>query len=63
MEYEIDYEHVINKEISGVNVAIYFSKKKNEKIKNIVLDILMDSYEKRMQDYIEGSSQVAKNVV
>ncbi|MBQ2671513.1 MAG: hypothetical protein IJG00_01715 [Clostridia bacterium] len=63
MEYEIDYEHVINKEISGVNVTIYFSKKKNEKIKNIVLDILMDSYEKRMQDYMGKCSQMVQNVV
>ena len=28
MAYEIDYNHVINKEINGVNVAIYFSKNK-----------------------------------
>lgn len=27
MEYEIDYEHVIDREINGVNVSIYFSKK------------------------------------
>lgn len=46
MEYEIDYEHVIDREINGVNVSIYFSKKRNEKIKDMVLDILMDSYEK-----------------
>ena len=61
MEYEIDYEHVINKEISGVNVdvAICFSKKKNEKIKDMVLDILMNRYEKRVQDYMKKCSQMA----
>lgn len=63
MEYEIDYEHVIDREINGVNVSIYFSKKRNEKIKDMVLDILMDSYEKRAQDYIEKCSQIAQNVV
>ena len=26
--YEIDYEHVINKKIGGVEVTIYFSKQK-----------------------------------
>ena len=65
--YEIDYEHVINKKINGINVTLYFSKQKNEKIKDTVLDILMDSYENRMQDYIEKSmnngSKFAKNVV
>ena len=59
MEYEIDYEHVINKKINGVNVVIYFSKNRNEKIKDMVLDILMNSYEKRVQDYMEKCSQMA----
>ena len=31
--YEVDYEHVINKKIGGVEVTIYFSKQKNEKLK------------------------------
>ena len=39
MKYEIDYDHVINKKINGVNVVVYFSKKRNEKIKDMVLDI------------------------
>lgn len=59
MEYEIDYDHVINKKINGVNVVVYFSKNRNEKIKDMVLDILMNSYEKRVQDYIEKCSQMA----
>lgn len=59
MEYEIDYDHVINKKINGVNVVVYFSKNRNEKIKDMVLDILMDSYEKRVQDYMEKCSQMA----
>lgn len=63
MEYEIDYDHVINKKINGVNVVVYFSKKRNEKIKDMVLDILMNSYEKRVQDYMEKCSQMAQNVV
>lgn len=65
--YEIDYDHVVDKEINGINVTLYFSKQKNEKIKDTVLDILMDSYEKRMQDYIEkgvnNGSKFAENVV
>ncbi len=63
MEYEVDYGHVINKEINGINVAIYFSKKRNEKVKDMVLDILMDSYEKRMQDYIKSNAQTAQTMV
>ena len=63
MEYEIDYEHVIDKEINGVSVSIYFSRKRNEKIKDMVLDILMDSYEKRVQDYIEKCLKIAQNLV
>ncbi len=59
MEYEIDYDHVINKKINGVNVVVYFSKNRNEKIKDMVLDILMNSYEKRVQDYMEKCSQMA----
>ena len=52
--YEIDYEHVINKKLDRAEVTIYFSKKKNEKLKELVLGMLIDSYEKRMQDYIES---------
>lgn len=53
--YEVDYEHVINKNINGVDVTLYFSKEKNEKIKNIILGILLDNYERRIQEYIEKS--------
>ena len=52
--YEIDYEHVINKKIGGVEVTIYFSKQKNEKLKDLVLGLLLDSYENRMQVYLEN---------
>lgn len=55
--YEIDYEHVINRKIDGINVTLYFSKQKNEKVKDIVLGILMDNYEKRMQDYMEKNTK------
>ena len=51
--YEIDYEHVINKKVGRAEVTIYFSKQKNEKLKDIVLGLLLDSYEERMQDYLE----------
>lgn len=61
--YEIDYEHVINKKINGIDVTLYFSKEKNEKIKDMVLDILMDSYEKRIQDYIAKSANNRSNFV
>ena len=50
--YEIDYEHVINKKIGGVEVTIYFSKQKNEKLKDLVLGLLLDGYENRMQAYL-----------
>ena len=50
--YEIDYENVIDKKIGGVDVTLYFSKQKNEKLKDIVLGLLLDSYEERMQDYL-----------
>ena len=56
--YEIDYEHVINKKIGGVEVTIYFSKQKNEKLKDLVLGLLLDSYEKRMQAYLENCTMV-----
>ena len=58
MKYKIDYDHVINKKINGVNVVVYFSKNRNEKIKDMVLDILMNSYEKRVQDYMKKCSQM-----
>lgn len=51
--YEIDYEHVLTREIEGVEVTIYFSKEKNERLKDLVLGLLLDNYEKRIQDYIE----------
>ena len=51
--YEIDYEHVINKKVGRAEVTIYFSKQKNEKLKDLVLGLLLDSYESGMQDYLE----------
>ena len=51
--YEIDYEHVINKKVGRAEVTIYFSKQKNETLKDLVLGLLLDSYESRMQDYLE----------
>lgn len=56
--YEVDYEHVINKKIGGVEVTIYFSKQKNEKLKDLILGLLLDSYEKRMQAYLENCTMV-----
>ena len=52
--YEIDYEHVINKKIGEVEVTVYFSKQKNDKLKDLVLGLLLDSYENRMQAYLEN---------
>ncbi len=52
---ELDYEHVINRKIAGCDVSIYFSKEYNPKIKEIVLNTLIDNYEKRVQDCIESS--------
>ena len=56
--YEIDYEHVINKKIGGVEVTIYFSKQKNEKLKDIVLGLLLDSSAERMQAYLGNYTMV-----
>ena len=56
--YEIDYEHVINKKIGGVEVTIYFSKQKNEKLKDLILGLLLDSYENRMQAYLENCTTI-----
>ena len=56
--YEVDYEHVINKKIGVVEVTIYFSKQKNEKLKDLILGLLLDSYEKRMQAYLENCTMV-----
>ena len=56
--YEVDYEHVINKKIGGVEVTIYFSKQKNEKLKDLILGLLLDSYENRMQAYLENCTMV-----
>ena len=56
--YEVDYEHVINKKIGGVEVTIYFSKQKNEKLKDLVLGLLLDGYENRMQAYLENCTMV-----
>ena len=63
MDYEIDSDHVINMEINGVNLTISYTKNKNEKIKDLILDILMNNYENRMQEYIEKGLQKAENVV
>lgn len=52
---DLDYEHVINKKINGCDVSIYFSTQPNTKIKEIVLNTLIDNYEKRVQDYVETS--------
>ena len=63
MDYEIDSDHVINMEINGVNLTICFSKNKNKKIKDLILDVLMNNYGNRMQEYIEKGLQKAENVV
>lgn len=55
----LDYEHVINKKINGCDISIYFSKEHNPKIKEIVLNTLIDNYEKRVQDCIESSLVLA----
>ena len=42
--YEIDYGHVINKKIGGVEVTIYFSKQKNEKLKDKIMQCIEECY-------------------
>lgn len=55
---EVDYEYVINRKIGGVEATRYFSKQKKEKLKDLVLGLLLDSYENRMQAYLEKSTTV-----
>lgn len=56
--YEIDYEHVISKKVGRAEITIYFSKQKNEKLEDLVLDLLLNSYESRMQDYLEKCTMI-----
>ena len=57
--YEVDYEHVINRKIGGVEVTIYFSKQKNEKQKEVLLNfdtlnkIPMHKQQKRVLDHLQ----------
>lgn len=52
---DLDYKHVINEKINGCDISIFFTNQHNPKIKEIVLNTLIDNYEKRIQDYIEST--------
>ena len=49
---------MISKKVGRVEVTIYFSKQKNEKLKDLVLGLLLDSYESRMRDYLEKCTMI-----
>ena len=55
-ENEIDFENVIQTELNGCPVTVYFVKKRNISKKNIVLESLLDTFEKRIQAQINTSS-------
>ena len=55
-ENEIDSENVIQTEFNGCPVTVYFVKKRNISKENIVLESLLDTFEKRIQTQMNSSS-------
>lgn len=55
-ENEIDSENVIQAELYGCPVTVYFVKKRNISKENIVLESLLDTFEKRIQTQMNSSS-------
>lgn len=48
----IDNEHIINKKINDCKVTIYFAKNKNPKVERMILENLLDTFEKRINTQI-----------
>ena len=55
-ENEIDSENVIQTELNGCPMTVYFVKKRNMSKENIVLESLLDTFEKRIQTQMNSSS-------
>ena len=55
-ENEIDTENIIQTELNGCPMTVYFVKKRNMSKENIVLENLLDTFEKRIQTQINSSS-------
>ena len=46
---QIDPENVIKREINGCKVRLFFSSERNEKVERLVLDHLMQVFDRKMQ--------------
>ena len=55
-ENEIDAENIIRTDANGCLVTVYFAKKRNYPKESIVLESLLDTFEKRIQTQINSSS-------
>ena len=55
-ENDIDPENVIWTDRNGCLVTVYFAKKRNVQKETIVLESLLDTFEKRIQAQINSSS-------
>ncbi|MBQ5562189.1 MAG: hypothetical protein IIT39_02255 [Clostridia bacterium] len=55
-ENDIDPENVIRTDRNGCLVTVYFAKKRNVQKETIVLESLLDTFEKRIQAQINSSS-------
>ena len=55
-ENGIDTENVIQTGCNDCLITVYFAKKQNVKKENIVLESLLDTFEKRISTQINSSS-------
>ena len=55
-ENGIDTENVIRTGFNDCLVTVYFAKNRNTKKENIVLESLLDTFEKRISTQIKSSS-------
>ena len=55
-ENEIDAENIIRTDTNGCLVTVYFAKKRNITKESVVLESLLDTFEKRIQTQINSSS-------
>ena len=55
-ENGIDTENVIQTGFNDYLVTVYFAKNRNTKKENIVLESLLDTFEKRISTQIKSSS-------
>lgn len=55
-ENDIDAEKIIRINTNGCLVTVYFAKKRNNPKESIVLESLLDTFEKRIQTEMNSSS-------